>query len=378
VNSSDDAILSKDLDGVITSWNAGAERIFGYTTEEAIGKPVTMLMPPERYNEEPDILARIRRGLRIDHYQTVRRRKDGSLLDISLSVSPIKDAQGKVIGASKIARDITETKRAETELRQAKENLALLNAELGRAKAGLEREVLLRTAELRRTNQQLEELVYAIAHDLRAPLRAMQAFAKMLLEDYGRHLDELGQDYCQRIVRASANMDALVRDLLAYGRVARADMPLGTVSLQTAWEEAVSQNEPVIRERNARLEPSLPLPKVVGHHGTLTQVLANLISNGLKFVDAGTTPHLRFWAEEKDLRTVTIYIKDNGIGIGPQYLDRVFRVFERLDGDRYPGTGIGLSIVRKGVERMGGQVGAESKPGEGSLFWIRLTKAPGE
>lgn len=375
VDSSDDAILSKDLTGIITSWNTGAARIFGYSADEVVGKPVTILMPPERFNEEPGILARIHKGERIDHYETIRRRKDGTLLDISLTVSPIKDAEGRIIGASKIARDISDQKRSEKALREANLKIQEVNEDLRRSRENLANEVRSRTVELRQTNEQLEELVYTIAHDLRAPLRAMQGFASLLMSDYGTKLDETAEDYCRRIVRSAASMDTLVRDLLAYGRVSRVELPEKSVNLQLAWERAMDQNAQGIREKHARLETVPPLLNVVAHESTLVQVLANLLNNALKFVAPGVTPEIRLRTEPSGADKVKIILQDNGIGIQPQHCDRVFRVFERLDGDRFPGTGIGLSIVRKGVERMGGTVGVESEVGRGSSFWIELRKA---
>ena len=365
VESSDDAIISKDLNGTIISWNRGAERLFGYRAEEAIGKPIIMLIPEDHIDEEPDILRRIRQGDRIEHYETVRRRKDGSLVDISLTVSPIKDVQGKIIGASKIARDISERKRAEKALQEARDLLAKANSEL-------EDRVEERTAELAETNSQLEAFVYSIAHDLRAPLRSMQAFSTMLVDEYAPHLDEKACHYAQRIAAAAERMDALVLDLLAYGRVARSEIFLGTVNVQTAWMAALSQHEQTIREKNAIVEAASPLPNVRAHEATLGQALSNLLSNALKFVAPGVIPRIRLWAEDRT-ETGRLWIEDNGIGIAPEHQDRVFRVFERLN-PKYPGTGIGLSIVRKGVERMGGRVGLESTRGQGSRFWIELLK----
>jgi len=349
VESSDDAIISKDLNGVIMSWNRGAQRIFGYTGDEVIGKPITMLMPPERVNEEPGILDRIRHGVRVDHYETVRRRKDGTLFDISLTVSPIVDDDGRIVGASKIARDITDRKRAETALREVREQLAKANEQL-------EIRIAERTAELAETNSQLEAFVYSIAHDLRAPLRSMQAFSSMILEEYGAKLDETGKLYARRVVRAAESMDMMVLDLLAYGRVARSALELGAANVAAAWAAAITQNEHTIRETNAVVETTAALPAVRAHEATLTQVLANLLGNALKFVPPGVTPRVRLWAEQRP-ETVRLWVEDNGIGIAPEHHERIFRVFERLHGKDYGGTGIGLSIVRKGTERMGGRVG---------------------
>jgi len=368
VASSDDAILSKNLDGIITSWNAGAQRLFGYEAAEVIGKPVTILLPPGKQDEEPVILEKIRRGLSVDHFETQRIRKDHSLIHVSLTVSPIKDSKGRIIGASKIARNITEQKKTEEKLRQAQAKLQ------GHAD-DLERRVEERTAELRDINSQLETLVYSIAHDLRAPLRAMQAYSQTLLEDYASVLDETAQHYARRIVYSAENMDALVLDLLAYGRIARSEMVLAPVDLRKAWEAALEQHEEEIRRQKARVETSGTLSAVLANEATLIQVLSNLLGNALKFMPPGVTPLIRFRGEDRG-PVLRIWVEDNGIGIDPEYHERIFRVFERLEGRNYPGTGIGLSIVRKGCERMGGRAGVESTLGNGCAFWVELQKAP--
>jgi signal transduction histidine kinase len=251
-----------------------------------------------------------------------------------------------------------------------------LLAERDQARATLEGIVQERTAELRETNSQLETLVYSIAHDLRAPLRSMQAFAKILMEDYGPKLDEEAVHYCQRIAKSAETMDYLVLDLLTYGRIARSEMELESVSVEEAWHAALDQFEHDIHDRHAVITSVLPLPRVYAHTATLNQILANLLGNALKFVDDGVVPAITFKATEID-DYVRITIEDNGTGIPPEYHEKIFRVFERLHRDKREGTGIGLAIVRKGAERMGGKVGLESGPSRiGSLFWIELKKAP--
>jgi signal transduction histidine kinase len=220
----------------------------------------------------------------------------------------------------------------------------------------------------------LEAFVYTIAHDLRAPLRAMQAFATLLLNDYAPALDSTAQNYAQRIVQSSERMDKLVIDLLAYGRTARTQLTLVPVPVEAAWRSAIAQYEETITRRNARVEATSQLPSVIAHDVTLSQVLANLLSNALKFSRPGEQPVVRIRADING--TVTrLWVEDNGIGIAPEHHERIFRIFERLNGPAYTGTGIGLSIVRKGVERMNGRVGLRSAPGEGTSFWIELPKA---
>lgn len=238
----------------------------------------------------------------------------------------------------------------------------------------LERRVELRTAELLETNAQLEELVYSIAHDLRAPLRAMQGFASLLLDEHGQVLPEEGRNFAERIVRSAEAMDAITLDLLSYGRIARSQIILAPVPVASAWKAAVAQCEKVIEESRAEVEAMQPLPVVQAHFPILTQVLANLLSNAIKFVPEDGQPRVSFRAEDQKAG-VRLWVEDNGIGIAPQYKERIFRVFERLDGSRFQGTGIGLSIVRKGIERMGGRVGVESELGRGSRFWIELPRA---
>jgi PAS domain S-box-containing protein len=364
VQFSEEAIISKDLNGIVTSWNPGAERLFGYSAQEAIGRPINVIVPPNRLEEETNILERIRHGARFEQYETVRQCKDGVLLDISLTVSPLQNERGKVVGASQIARDITARKRTEEALRRAQ-------AELQEHAATLEKAVAERTADLRATNEQLETFIYSIAHDLRAPLRSMTGYAELLLEDYGATLDPAGQKMLKRIQGASEFMDKLLMDLLTYGRAASAQMELGRVEIQKAWETALFQCAVQIEESKAAIETMSPLPQVRADEVNLGQILANLLNNALKFVPPGVQPRIRFRAEPLETR-VRLWLEDNGIGIPVDQQGRVFRVFERLHGSRYAGTGIGLSIVRKGVERMGGHVGVESEPGKGSRFWVEL------
>ncbi|HEY5914200.1 MAG TPA: PAS domain S-box protein, partial [Verrucomicrobiae bacterium] len=387
VESSDDAIISKDLNGVITSWNNGAERLFGCTAAEAVGQPVTFLVPPECVDEEQGILGRIRHGESIAHYETVRQGRGGVLIHVSLTASPIRNESGEVVGASTIARDITERRRAEASLREAQAQLA--------DRAGqLEQAVTDRTAELTATNKQLETFIYSIAHDLRAPLRAMQGFSSMLVQEAGETLTETARDYAQRISKAAQFMDSLLIDLLGFSRISQQRLELAPVNLEEVIASVLPRLEQDIQEKNARVEAPGPWPVVLGHAPVLEQVLVNLLNNALKFVAPGTRPRIRLWAEPvpapasspaaidsqpstPDPQLVRIWVEDNGIGIPAGQHEHVFRLFNRLHGDKFPGTGIGLAIVQKAVERMGGNVGVESFPGQGSLFWIDLRRVPG-
>jgi PAS domain S-box-containing protein len=360
VESSDDAIVSKALDGSIVSWNAGAEKVFGYSAEEAVGRPITFIIPPDHLDEEPQILERLKRGQQIEHFETIRLRKDGSRINVSLTISPIKDSAGQAIGVSKIARDITERKRAEAQIRQ-------LNTDL-------EQRVIERTAQLEGINMELESFTYSVSHDLRAPLRAMQGLATALIEDYRESLDDTGRDYAQRIVAAGGRMERLIHDLLAYSRLSRTDLELRPVELEAVVADVRNQLEADLNDRNALLSARTPMPAVVGQRATLVQIVSNLVSNAVKFVAPGDTPDVKLWAEERGA-VVRLWVEDNGIGIAPEYQGRIFRIFERLHGvETYPGTGIGLAIVEKGVHRLGGRAGVESAQGRGSRFWVELKK----
>ncbi|HUS34276.1 MAG TPA: PAS domain S-box protein, partial [Verrucomicrobiae bacterium] len=357
VESSDDAIISKTLEGYVTSWNAGARRIFGYSAEEVIGKHITILFPPDRLPEEEKVLSTIRRGERLEHFETVRKTKDGRLIDVSLTVSPIKDALGKIIGASKIARDITERKRAENEIKRVNEEL--------------ERRVEERTASLRETNDQLETFCYTIAHDLRSPLRAQQSFAQALLDEHRQALGDSGVDYAARILRNAHRLDNLVSDLLAYSRLSRDQIKLAPVDLAKVLKDVIEAQSDQIKRLDASVMVS-QLHCVTAYEPTLHLVVANLVANALKFVPPDAKPAIRIRSEMRQ-SVVRIWVEDSGIGIAPEHMEKIFGVFHRLHQmDKYPGTGIGLAIVQKGVERMGGRVGVESEVGHGSRFWVEL------
>lgn len=242
------------------------------------------------------------------------------------------------------------------------------------AQQNLERTVAERTAELRHANEHLEAFVYSIAHDLRAPLRAMQGYSHLLMSDSESHLSEQEKTFVGKINQSAQFMDKLVLDLLAFGRTASTQISFEPVDLQKVWDAAVYQCAAEIERSNAIVEVDHPLCRVRAHEPTLTQVITNLLSNAIKFVEPGKRPNVRFGCSAAG-RVACIWLQDNGVGIEPQYHDRIFRVFERLHGTKFGGTGIGLAIVRKGIERMNGNVGLESEPGKGTRFWIELPKA---
>jgi len=252
------------------------------------------------------------------------------------------------------------------------QNLQREIAERKRAEEEIER----RAEEVGAVNKELEAFSYSVSHDLRAPLRAMQGFAQALNEDFADRLGPVAQDYTRRIVAAACRMDTLIQDLLAYSRLSRAQMLLQPLDLRSVMAQIRTHTEGEFRDREAVVEVAIPeaFPHVMAHPTTLVQVVTNLLTNAVKFVGPGVRPHVRVWAEERD-EWGRLWVEDNGIGIAQEHQDRIFRVFERLHGsEMYPGTGIGLAIVAKGTERMGGRAGVESTPGKGSKFWIELPK----
>ena len=232
-----------------------------------------------------------------------------------------------------------------------------------------------RTAELTTTNKQLEAFIYSIAHDLRAPLRSMQGFASLLVEEAGTALSLTSQDYAQRINKSAQMMDAMLSELLGFSRISQQHLELSPVNLGAIVDSTLSRLHSDIQETKAQVDRSGPWPSVLGHEVTLGQILFNLVSNALKFVPKDIPPVVKLWAEEHD-EFIRVWVEDNGIGIAPDHQDQIFSgCLWRLRGDQYSGTGIGLAIVRKGVERMGGQVGVDSSLNHGSRFWFELKKA---
>jgi signal transduction histidine kinase/CHASE3 domain sensor protein len=250
-----------------------------------------------------------------------------------------------------------------------------LRRDIERHSAELEQRVDERTAALAAANAELEAFGYSVAHDLRAPVRAMQSFAAAIVEDYADQLEPLGQEYAQRIVAAGERMEQLIDDLLTYSRLSRAELSFGVVAVRQVLDDALAQLAETIAASGASIRIEEPLPVVVAHRTTLVQVLANLLANAITFVAPGVTPAITVRSTVSG-RVVRIEMQDNGVGIAPEHQERIFRVFERLHGvEQYPGTGIGLAIVRKGVERMRGRAGVESRLGAGSTFWIELPMA---
>jgi len=610
VNSSDDAIIGKTLDGIITDWNPGAERLFGYSAAEASGKPMTLIFPPERRSEEAEILDRIARGEIVKPYETVRLRKDGQRVEVSVSVSPILNQAGQIVGASKIARDITERKKAGEELRASEaryrtlfntmiegfctiemifdgngkpvdyrflevnpafeKQTGLQNAqgkrmrdlapqheahwfeiygkvaltgepvhfeneaqalgrhydvcafrvggpesrkvailfsditgrrrmelalreseerfrtmansisqlawiaradgsihwynerwyaytgttpeemegwgwqsvhdperlpavlaqwqeavvrgepfemefplrgadgryrrfltralpfknadgkveqwfgtntdvdELKRAEeeikalnAELEQRVAKRTAELEAANDELEAFSYSVSHDLRAPLRAINGFAGIVLEEYGPQLPQEGRHYLERVCQGGQRMGELIDDLLAFSRLGRQPLVRRRVDTRRLVEEALGELKPSISDR--RIETRVnELPPSQGDQALLKQVWINLLSNALKYSRGRTPAIVEIGWEQQDGECV-FFVRDNGVGFNMEYAGKLFGVFQRLHrADEFEGTGVGLAIVQRIIHRHGGRVWADAEPDRGAIFYFTL------
>ena len=513
VDSSDDAIISKTLEGMVKTWNRGAEIVFGYSASEIVGKPMLMLIPPERVGEESEILARVRRGESVEHFETVRVRRDGKKIDISATISPIRDGSGAVVGASKIARDITERKlavdrlagqaeelsrQAEELLRsqQALENQSLMlqsvldsmaeglvaadetgkfviwnpaatrivgmgaanvppgewNAHYGcylpdtvtpfpveqnplaRAVRGevcteemfvrnpelnegilievsggplkgkdgvvrggvvafrditqrradereirklneeLEERVVQRTAQLAAANQELEAFTYSVSHDLRAPLRHIGGFSKILTEDFGPALPPEAQSHLKRIEDGVHRMGLLVDELLNLARVGRHALNLQATRLNLVIEEVVSLLQPEAEGRVVDWKIA-NLPCAECDPILIKQVFQNLLANALKFTRPRECAVIEISSRQKNGQIV-IAVRDNGVGFSMKYSDKLFGVFQRLHrAEDFEGTGIGLATVHRIIHKHGGRVWAEAELDEGATFYFTLAAA---
>ena len=358
VQSSDDAIISKALNGAITSWNPGAEKLFGYTAGEAVGKPILMLIPPDRHREEPEIMARIERGENVDHFETVRLRKDGERIDVSVTISPIRDGHGNIIGASKIARDITERKRAEEEIRK-------LNATL-------EQRVAERTSQLEAVNKELEAFSYSVSHDLRMPLRHISGFGELLGQSNQSNLDDVGTRYLGVILNSARQMGTLIDDLLLFSRTGRAEMCRVRLGMDELVQEVVQQMGQDLQGRNIAWDIG-PLPEVFGDRAMLKQVWVNLLSNAVKYSRHRERAIIKVASRKNERGDWEFSVQDNGAGFDERYAGKLFGVFQRLHlAEEFEGTGIGLANVQRIILRHGGQVWAQGKVNAGATFYFSL------
>ena len=475
VESSDDAIVSKDIHGIITSWNQGAEHIFGYPANEVIGKPIALLAAPDRIDEMPRILARIRNGERIHHYETVRRAKSGKLVNVSLTVSPLYDDEGRIVGASKIARDITDQVRIRAELAEQRERLRVTLTSIADAvittndsgiitymnpvaeqltswnvteatgkrlsevfcivnetsrhivepalevirkgrTVGLENQTVLiardaqeraidvsaapirnkrdeiggvvlifrdvtarraaekkleaQAAELRRANDELNQFAYAVSHDFREPLRNVALFTELLMGETETQPGSRAQDFAQVIIDGLQRMEALMNDLLSYSSLgAPYENEPRITDANAVLRKTLETLKPVMEETGAEITAG-PLPQVLVREPQLLQLFQNLIGNALKY-HSEQPPRVHISARKTE-HCCVFSVRDNGIGVPLEHQKTIFGVFKRLHGKEIPGTGIGLAICAKIVERHGGRIWVDSQAGEGSEFSFTL------
>ncbi|HEX9477807.1 MAG TPA: PAS domain S-box protein [Methylomirabilota bacterium] len=357
IESSEDAIISKTLDGVITSWNGAAERVFGWTAAEAIGQHITLIIPEEYREEERGVLARLRRGDRIDHFETVRQRKDGQLLDVSITVSPIRDGRGTIVGASKVARDIS----AQRILEQARQAL-------------LEREQAART-EAEDLNRSKDQFLATLSHELRTPLNAIYGWARML---EGGGLDPAAmRNATQAILRNSTIQVQLIEDLFDVSRVITGNMRLDVrpMNVFAPLEAALDTVRPAAAAKGIRLDTALDprATPIMGDPGRIQQVVWNLLVNAVKFTPKGGRVELRLRRVNSHIQ---IMVSDTGEGIAADQVAHLFERFRQADTGptrRHTGLGIGLSLVKHLVELHGGTVsGMSAGLGQGSTFTVQL------
>jgi PAS domain S-box-containing protein len=350
VNSADDAIVSKTLDGVILSWNRGAERMFGWTAAEAVGRHITLIIPPERRTEEDDILARIRRGEELRHFETVRVTKDGRRRIISLSVSPVKDRQGRIVAASKVARDITERRQLEDE-----RNRLLVEAQA--------------------SNRAKDQLLATVSHELRTPLNSIVGYARLL--ESGA-LDEDAQRHAIGVISRSALTQAqLIDDLLDLSRMVTGRMQLTFEKCQLApvIQSALDIVRPAADAKGvavlSQLDPDVG--RILCAPDRLRQVVWNLVNNAIKFTPAGGRVQVTLRRAGTQAEVV---VADTGVGIGPELLPHIFELFRQGDSSStraHGGLGLGLALVKSLVELHGGDVRAESAgTGQGARFTVTL------
>jgi PAS domain S-box-containing protein len=355
VESSDDAIVSKTLEGIITSWNKGAERIFGYPSAEMIGQPLLKIIPTERQHEEAMILSRIRSGQRVDHFETVRQRKDGTLIDVSVTISPIRDETGRIIGASKIARDVTQQKQVQRELLAAKD-----------------------AAEA--ASQAKDHFLSVLSHELRTPLTPVLAAVSLIENQPAMSQQELrGQ---VEMIRRNVETEArLVDDLLDLTRIARGKIRLHfeVVDAHAVIRNVIDMLQPELDEKRLAVTTALRAksPHVWADTGRLQQIFLNLLSNAVKFTPPEGTITVRS-ANENGWLSLTI--ADTGVGIEPDVLPRLFNAFEqgeRTVTRRFGGLGLGLSIVKSLAEMHSGTIAAASEGKDrGATFTLRLRTVP--
>lgn len=328
------------------SWNKSAEKLFGFTATEIIGCSITRIIPPERLSEEIDILRHIARGERVEHFDTIRMRKDGTRINVSLMISPVRNAAGIIVGASKVVRDITERVRQDEALREV--NIVL-----------------------RRANVDLEYFAYSASHDLQEPLRMVATYSELLRRKFGDQFGKEGNQYIDYVVEGAVRMQKLLSDLRLYTQISTAEQELpGNTDSNEILRKILQSLEVVIEESGATIAAT-KLPCIPIHAFQLEQLFQNLIANAIRY-RSSEPPRIDVGASREEHEWM-FSVKDNGIGIEPKYKEQIFGVFKRLHtSGEYPGTGMGLAICQRIVERIGGRIWVESEQGVGSTFYFTV------
>jgi PAS domain S-box-containing protein len=348
VEFSEDAIIGWGLGGIVTSWNKGAEKIYGYTAQEMIGNSIGRIITPYNPNELPAILKKNRQGETIKHFETVRVKKDGSHVLVSVSISPIKNAEGKIIGASTIGRDITERK----ELEEVTAKASLVTA-------------------LEAANKDLEAFCYSISHDLRGPLRSIDGFSKILDEDYTEKLDDNGRRVIVTIRDSVKQMGQLIDDLLTFSRLGRKAIKREDVGMTALVTSVFDEQKLLIPGQNITFTCA-ELPNAYVDGSLFREVWANLLSNAIKYTKKKEDAVIVVGSKSNAVET-TYYIQDNGVGFDMKDAGKLFGAFQRLQKPQdFEGTGVGLAIVARIITNHGGKVWAEGKVDQGAIFYFSL------
>jgi PAS domain S-box-containing protein len=334
----DFAIFVMDPDGIITTWNAGVERNLGYTEQEFIGQPISIIFTQEDVEKNLPAIERTA-AARDGRAPDVRwhRRKDGSLLYVDGVLTSLRNDSGELLGFSKVMRDITKRKLTDDALQ--------------------------------RSNRELSQFAYVVSHDLQAPLRAVSIYTELLVKQCESCIDDKGTDFATFIREGVQQMQTLIRDLLKYSQISNSDSESRSVELDKVLDQALNNHKPAIVDSGAAITRD-PLPVVRGDETHFVQLFQNLLGNALKY--RGPEPPAIHVGAEQVGRDWRIFVRDNGIGIDHEYADKIFEPFKRLHGSEVPGTGVGLAICKKIVERYGGRIWVESTPGDGSTFYFTL------
>ncbi|HWY40646.1 MAG TPA: PAS domain S-box protein [Chthoniobacterales bacterium] len=363
IESSDDAIIGKDLNGVITSWNKGAEQIFGYSATEMIGTSIMRLIPADRQDEANQILGKIRSGKNVEHFETLRQTKDGRLIDVSVTASAIKDATGKVIGVSKVARNITERKRAEKKMHNIQAQLEQTNRNLTKR------------------SQEIQYFYHTLSHELKTPLTAAREFVSIVIDGLAGELNATQLNYLGIAKKSCSELAVYINDLLDATRLdtGKLHVELKAVSLAAIIQRAIAVMEPVAARKNIRLSEDLntDLTDVMVDESRIMQILTNLLNNALKFTFEGGAIIVKLAECSKSSECVQISVTDNGCGIPKDKIDNLFHRFYQIkNGDATPekGVGLGLYLCRELVLMHGGSIWVESALGKGSTFSFTIPK----